>query len=260
MKITLYAIPGSHPVRAVRLMLEYKGIPYRRVDLPPVVSRYVVPHVLRFPGNRVPAMKIDGRKVQGSRAIARELDELQPEPPLYPADPAQRSKVEEAERWGDTYLQELPRKISWWALKRRKGDQASFLREARLGLPTGVVVATSGPIIRRALRVNNATDDVVRETLAAIPGALDRVDQLISDGVLNGAQLNAADFQIGASLRLLGSFEDIAPALEGRPAGELARRVLPEAPGHIGQVYPAEWLEPLREPSRAPEQVAEGTA
>jgi hypothetical protein len=85
------------------------------------------------------------------------------------------------------------------------------------------------------------------------------VDQLIAEGVLNGPELNAADFQIGASLRLLGSFEDIAPALDGRPAGELARRVLPQAPGHIGPVYPAQWLEPLREPRSARDRVAESS-
>ena len=35
----------------------------------------------------MPALKIDGEKVTGSREIARELDGLEPEPPLYPADP-----------------------------------------------------------------------------------------------------------------------------------------------------------------------------
>ena len=37
--VKLYSIPGSHPAAAARAMLEHKGIPYRRVDLPPVVSR-----------------------------------------------------------------------------------------------------------------------------------------------------------------------------------------------------------------------------
>ena len=35
----------------------------------------------------VPALRIDGEKVQGSRAIMRRLDELVPEPPLFPSDP-----------------------------------------------------------------------------------------------------------------------------------------------------------------------------
>jgi glutathione S-transferase len=62
---------------------------------------------------------------------------------------------------------------------------------------------------------------------------------------------NAADFQIATSLRLLMAFEDIAPAIEGRPAGALAHRVVPRPPGHIGAVFPPAWLEPLRVPRPA---------
>ena len=99
----------------------------------------------------MPALKIDGRKVQGSRNISRELDVLKADPPLFPADPQQRAAVEEAERWGDEEFQQMARTITWWALKRHKSDQASFLDDAgpmaRLGMPTRIAVATSGPIL-----------------------------------------------------------------------------------------------------------------
>jgi glutathione S-transferase len=245
MSVRLYVIPGSHPARAAELMLRHKGIDYRRTDLPPVLSRFLVRHLLRFPGDRVPAIKVDGRKIQGSQAVSRELDALRPNPPLFPADPERRARVEEAERWGDQF-QEIPRKISWWALKRRKSDQASFLEGYRLGLPTSVLVATSPPLIRAAMRLNNSTDDVVREQIAAIPAALDQVDAWIAEGVIGGEQPNAADFQLATTVRLLMAFEDLAPAIAGRPAGELARRVAPDAPGHIGPAFPAEWLAPLQ--------------
>ena len=245
MNVRLYVIPGSHPARAAELMLRHKGIEYKRTDLPPVLSRFVVHRLLRFPGDRVPALKVDGRKVQGSQAVSRELDALHPEPPLFPADPAQRARVEEAERWGDDF-QEIPRKISWWALKRRKADQASFLEGYRLGLPTRLLVATSPPLIRMAIRLNDSSDEVVRDQIAAIPAALGKVDGLIAEGVIGGAEPNAADFQLATTLRLLMAFADIEPAIEGRPAGELARRVAPDPPGRIGPVFPAEWLAPLK--------------
>jgi glutathione S-transferase len=246
MKVKLYVIPGSHPARAAELILRFKGIDYKRRDLPPVISRFVVHRLLRFRGDRVPAMKIDGRKVQGSRQVARELDALQPSPPLFPSDPAQRARVEEAERWGDESFQEIPRKISWWALKRRKADQASFLKGYRLGLPTRVLVATSPPLIRMAMRLNDSTDDVVREQIAAIPGALDKVDAWIEEGVIGGEEPNAADFQLATTVRLLMAFADIEPAIAGRPAGALAERLVPEPPGWIGPIFPAEWLAPLQ--------------
>ena len=81
----------------------------------------------------MPALKIDGDKVQGSRQIARELDRLRPEPALFPADPQRRAAVEEAERFGDEELQQPIRQILWWALKQRQGAAAQLLggRQAR---------------------------------------------------------------------------------------------------------------------------------
>ena len=253
--LKLYSIPGSHPAAAARAMLEHKGIAYRRIDLPPVVSRGLM-RALGFPGNRVPALKIDGRKVQGSRSISRELDVIKPDPPLFPADPEQRAAVEDAERWGDEELQQLPRTISWWALKRRKGDLGTFLEDAgpaaRFGMPSRIAVATSGPILHVAIRLNDSTDDTVRATLAALGPALDEVDRLISVGVIGGDRPNAADFQIGASVALLRTFEDVRAAIDDRPAAALARRLYPWYPGRVSPSFPPEWLAPLARQESAP--------
>jgi SAM-dependent methyltransferase/glutathione S-transferase len=108
--VRLFTIPGSHPGTAVRLMLEHKGIEHKRTDLLPVAS-WAVLRALRFPGVRVPAIKIDGRRVQGSREITRELERVKPQPPLFPADPDRRAAVEEAERFGDEDLQQTVRQI-----------------------------------------------------------------------------------------------------------------------------------------------------
>jgi glutathione S-transferase len=247
--VKLYSIPGSHPAAAARAMLELKGIDHERVDLPPVVSRALM-RLYGFPGNRVPALKIDGRKVQGSRNVSRELDVLRPEPPLFPADPEQRAAVEAAERWGDEELQQMPRTISWWALKRRKSDLGTFLEEAgpiaRFGMPSRIAVATSGPILRMAIRLNDSTDETVRATLAQIGPALDEVDRLIAAGVIGGDEPNAADFQIGASVALLRTFADVREAIGDRPAAALAERLYPWYPGRVGPSFPAEWLQPLR--------------
>ena len=48
--------------------------------------------------------------------------------------------------------------------------------------------------------------------------------------MLNGEQLNAADFQIAPSLGLAMTLDDLRPAIENRPAGALAKRVVPELP------------------------------
>ena len=99
MQATLYVIPGSHPSMAARLMLERKGIAYKRRDLIPIASKGML-KAARFPGITVPALKLDGRRIQGSREIARELDRIQPDPPLllHPLQPRAVSPVPRSPR------------------------------------------------------------------------------------------------------------------------------------------------------------------
>ena len=49
MNVRLYTHPGLAPGMAAQLMLEYKGIPFKRTDLVPVVSKAVL--AIGFPGN-----------------------------------------------------------------------------------------------------------------------------------------------------------------------------------------------------------------
>ena len=116
--------------------------------------------------------------MQGSRQIARELERLRPEPPLFPADPEKRAAVEEAERFGDEELQHPIRQILWWALKRDKAPLRSYSEGAKLGIPIGLAVKTAAPIVALSARFNEATDENVRAGLAALPAMLDQVDDL----------------------------------------------------------------------------------
>jgi glutathione S-transferase len=250
MEARLYVIPGSHPSMAARLMLETKGIAYKRTDLMPVISKAVL-RSLGFPRKTVPALKLDGRKIQGTGEIARELDRIQPEPPLLPADPARRAAVEEAERFGDEELQPAIRAILWWALRKDKSPLRSYSEGASLGIPIGLALKTAGPIVAASAHFNEATDDNVRRGLAALPAMLQKIDDWIADGTIGGEQPNVADFQIAPSLRLAMTLDDLRPAIESRPAGELAKRLVPTYPGKTPPVLPPAWLQPLRSETAA---------
>lgn len=245
MSARLFVVPGSHPSLTARLMLERKGVDYQRVDLIPMVAKPIL-RGLGFPRATVPALRLDGRRIQGSREIARALDEVQPTPPLFPAD-AQRREVEEAERWGDEVLQGVPRRLTWWALRRDSSALGSFAQGARLGIPLGLALKTAPPIIWAASRYNRASDEAVRADLAQLPGMLDRVDGWIGEGVLGGEDPHAADYQIATSLKLLMTLDDVRPVVERRSAGELAERIVPGFPGRVPSVFPREWLESLAE-------------
>jgi len=251
MEATLYVIPGSHPSRTAALMLEQKGIEFKRVDLMPAIHKAAL-RGLGFPGITVPALKLDGRRVQGSVEIARELDRVVPDPPLLPSDPTLRAEVERAERWGDEVLQPMARRVLWNALRRDRSPLESYSEGARLGIPIGLAVKTAGPIVAFAARSNQATDENVREDLAALPGMLQRIDDWIEGGVLGAAEPNAADLQIATSLRLLMTLQDLRAPIDARSAGEMARRFVADYPGDAPSVLPPEWLEPLRASSPSP--------
>jgi glutathione S-transferase len=240
----LYALSVSHPAHAALRMVELKGVEHEIVYLLPGFHPLLV-RLAGFRGGTVPAMKLNGRRVQGSRAISRFLDEIQPEPPLFPIDPAEREAVEEAERWGEEELQAIARRIFRWALSNRQ-DLRRWLAEEVVGIPApGLVARVNAPVARRFARASHATDAAVRSDIANLPTTLDRVAGLIAAGTIGGDQPNAADFQIASSVRLLMAFEDLRPAVEGREAGQLAMRLFPNYPGPIPPALPTEWLAPL---------------
>lgn len=239
-KVKLYMFPGSNSVMTTRLMLEHKRIEYRRVHLFPGPHAFML-LAMGFETMQVPALKLDGRRVQGSRWIARALDERYPQRPLFPADTERRHAVEHAERWGEDF-QNAMRRIFYCAARRDRSAYRSVMTAERSAPGRVVVRAMSPLVVRLATGAHQATDNAGREDLALLPARLDQIDAWITDGLLNGPELNAADFQIAPNIALLMLFEDLARFVAERPAAALARRVAPDYAGHVPAVLPAEWL------------------
>jgi glutathione S-transferase len=241
MTTRLYVIPASHPATSAALMLAHKGVDYKRTDLMPVVSKVAL-RAAGFPRMTVPALKIEGERIQGSRPIARTLDRLHPDPPLFPADPDRRAAVEDAERFGDEELQHPIRQLLWWGFKREKENLRGYSEGAHLGVPIGLAIKTGGPLVALSAHFNEATDANARAALATLPDLLDRVDAYIADGTIGGAEPNAADFQIATSIGLALTIDDLKPLIEPRPVGALAQRIVPDYPGHTPPIFPPAWL------------------
>lgn len=242
----LYVIHGSHACASARLMLEHKGIRFRTVTLPTGLHPQLV-RLRGFPGSSTPMRMIDGRptrmsalldrvgtvpalqlgsyRAQRNHEIARLLERLVPDPPLFPADPQQRTAVEQAEAWGDEPLQMISRRITLAG-----GLDALDARGARGRL--GPLLATNdlqrGISAKLAGRTTfRATAEAERRLLARLPAELDRADELMAAGVIGGAQPNAADMMIASSLALLDYRLDLREELRARPAFAIVERLLP---------------------------------
>jgi glutathione S-transferase len=247
---TLYVIPGSHACRSAMLMLEHKGLPFRRVDIVtlthPVMARlhgFDAGSQTRSAGARrtgpirfgdrfatVPGLAAGGERVSTNHGIARYLDERHPEPALFPADPEQRSAVEDAERWANDKFQMAARRIALgWAVRepeaasRRTADGRMGYLLYRQRLARLLIMPMIGRLI-----FNVGDQATERRLLDGLPALLDRIDAWIADGTLGGEQLNAADFMVAPSLALILYRPDVMPLFEGRPALELVDRLLPE--------------------------------
>jgi glutathione S-transferase len=89
--VRIWRIPFSTNVERVALALGHKGLTAEWVDVEPG-DRTEVERVSGQP--LVPVLELDGRIVADSTAIIEELERLQPNPPLYPDQPARRAEVE----------------------------------------------------------------------------------------------------------------------------------------------------------------------
>ena len=239
MGATLYSLELSHPSQAARLMLERKGIEHRVKDLFPGAH----PAQLRlagFRGGTVPALELDGRRVQGSTRISRALEQARPEPRRVPADAGRRRAVEDAEAWGEREFQPVPRRLFRWGVSRRQDLRVWMVRDMGMPAPR-VAAAAQKPLAAWFAHMAGVSDERVRADLAALPAQLDRVDALIAEGVIGGPEPNAADYQIATTVRVLLAYEDLRAGLESRPAGQLAMRMLPRYAGPIPSFLPPAW-------------------
>jgi glutathione S-transferase len=235
MRLRLYVVHGSHPCAAVEKALSLKGLRYSVTEWPPPMQ---VPfQKLLFGDRTVPGLSIrngSSERIQGSRTIMRRLDELVPEPRLYPEDPVARAAVEEAEQWGDEVFQPVARELVWAGMVKDPAAMVSYSEHSRLRLPPPAVRISAPVVAHMAARLNRTDAEVARADLGALPGQLDRIDAWVADGTIGDAERpNAADLQLCSTVRLMLTVADARALIEDRPCAELARRLFPQADGEI---------------------------
>ena len=245
----LYGMKHSHPVLAARMACELTGLEFEARDLLPGLHGLIV----RAHGFRrwtVPALDIDGRHIQGTLSIARELHRLAPAAGLFPGDTERRRVVEQAERFGHDELQAIARRVFRWAGIHDNAVRAWMAKEV-IGWPLPRVAgyAFKPVMLFFGRAVSKADDDQVRRDLGRLSGLLDHADALVADGTIGGAVPNAADLQILTSIRLLLAHAELRPLIAARPSGEAALRLIPDYPRAgedalppVPAALPREWL------------------
>jgi glutathione S-transferase len=241
-EITLHGLPPSHPSLAAEVALRLKRVEFERVEMEMGRHNEQMEAIYGAGKGTVPGIVVDGEPVHGSRPIFARLDEIAPEPALYPEPIA--DAVHEADRWGDEELQDLGRRLPWGALHFRPEALGTFGGGAVLD-PAGTDFAIR--FARATWKYHGISAERLAEDLAGLPAKFDRIEELAGAGVIGGETANAADLQIGSTIRVLMTIGDLEPLLAGGAGERIARRWFPDYPGRVpAGAFPDGWVPAAR--------------
>lgn len=123
--LELYQFEMSHYAEKVRLILDYKGLEYQKIEVTPGVGQL---ELVRLSGQRqVPVLKDGEQVIADSTAIAEYLEKHYPEKPIIPTDPKQRGLCLLMEQWADESIGLNARKCLIGAVEQDQSFRAAVL-------------------------------------------------------------------------------------------------------------------------------------
>ena len=183
----LWHIKMSNYNEKARWALDYKRMPHRRVDPLPGAHMLVALALTRRTVT-FPVLRIGRRSIGDSTRIVAELERRQPDPPLYPADPAERRRALELEEFFDESLGHEVRRVVFWQLMqdpewwRSRAPEITTPRQGRL---LAAVMPAFLAILRRRYSIDAASAAQsllkVRAAMRLIEHTLDGRDYLVGD-------------------------------------------------------------------------------
>src|SRR3954470_22416614 len=128
----LWHIEVSHYNEKARWALDWKRVPHRRrAPMPGVLHPVVALAKTRKP--LLPILDVDGRTIGDSTTIIQTLEGRNPDPPLYPEDPALRARALELEDFFDVEVAPHMRRLMFWEMSRDPERSREGMRV--LGMP-----------------------------------------------------------------------------------------------------------------------------
>lgn len=188
----------------IRLILGFKGLAWRSVTIPPIMPK---PDVTALTGGyrKTPFLQIGADVYCDTAPIARVIDTLCPEPPVYPADTAGISEI--LAQWVDSTL--------FW----------SIIPYTTQPKGAAVLFANTGEEARKAFAADRApfTANMIRQTpddaSAALYTYLDRLEASLADGrnFLAGTQPSIADFSLAHCMWYVHRAPELARIFDAYP-------------------------------------------
>ncbi|MEM6426002.1 MAG: glutathione S-transferase family protein [Cyanobacteria bacterium P01_D01_bin.128] len=184
--IELYQFEASHYCEKVRLILDYKKLTYKKIEVTPGVGQF---ELFQKSGQRqVPVLQDRSEIIPDSTAIAQYLDQKYPDSPVLPADPKQRGLCLMMEAWADESIGLNARKAMIGAFNQHPNFRTALLPAATPDLVKNLVGAVPGDVLNLlgigvgfgGEAVKEATD-ILRQNLEALCLILQDSPYLVAD-------------------------------------------------------------------------------
>ncbi|BAU12090.1 glutathione S-transferase [Leptolyngbya sp. NIES-3755] len=223
--LELYQFEMSHYVEKVRLILDYKGLPYRKIEVTPGIGQI---ELFQLSGQRkVPVLKDGSEIIADSTAIAEYLDRKYPEKPIIPSEPKLKGQVLLIEQWADESLGLNARKGLIGSISQNQNFRAAVLPSSTPDILKNLVSAIPGDLLGVLGTGVGMGPDSVKEAIDALKRSFTALSYiLIEQPYLVGDSPTLADFAVaGLSMYVkfpTGGYLDIPESLKGQGVSGIA--------------------------------------
>jgi len=217
--LELYQFELSHYCEKIRLILDYKGLPYRKIEVTPGMGQL---DLYRMSGQRqVPVLKDGSEIIADSTEIAEYLDKKYPDRPIIPHDPKQRGLCLLIEQWADESIGLNARKCMIGALGHDPAFRQAFLPSSTPDLLKTVLSSVPNELFSVLELGVGLTPDALKSATAAIKRDLASLCFILMEQpYLVTDHPTLADFAVaGLSMYVkfpTGAYLDVPSGLKGK--------------------------------------------
>jgi glutathione S-transferase len=194
----LWHLEISHYNEKVRWALDYKRVAHMRRAVTPALQELTARRLRA--GRTVPVLEVKGHAIGDSTKIIEEIERRWPEPPLYPADPEERSRALDLEDYFDEQCGHDLRRVLFNDNLTEPDKFLAMLYGAdhpRIGLLKNISPLFC-EVVKRRFRIRPETVEKSRERVRA---AFDEVEaELGPSGYLVGESFTVADLTAASIL------------------------------------------------------------
>ena len=223
--LELYQFELSQYSEKVRLILDYKGLPYRKIEVTPGIGQV---ELFRLTGQKqVPVLKDGDRYLADSTEIAKYLDRAYPDRPIIPTDPQERGLCLLIEEWADESIGIKSRKALFGAISQDQNFRKSLLPTTTPDLLKNLVEVIPSDLLRVLGFGVGYSPEVLKSAMTDLKQDLEALSLLLSNRpYLVGDQPTLADLAVAGLSMLIkfpnGPYLELPEAVRGKGIPGLA--------------------------------------